>query len=138
MAVTFDEIQPGRSYTRRELASLWGYSGVEAINRGVVTPANGCTIILFVTTEKRPKDTPYQNRLVGDLLLWEGPSDHFAEDRMLDHVRRGDEIHVFHREAHRDAFTYVGPMSLYCAQRFEDRPSRFVFQAAADGMAGRA
>lgn len=129
---------PGRAYTRHELAAVWGYGGVEAISRGVVTPANDNKIVLFVTSKKRPEDTQYQDRLVGDVLLWEGPNDHFAEDRMLDHARRGDEIHVFYRDAHRDAFTYLGPMILYCAQRFDDRPSRFVFQALADGREGRA
>lgn len=34
-------------------------------------------------------------------------------------------------EEHRDPFTYVGSMTLYCGQRFMERPSRFVFQKAA-------
>jgi putative restriction endonuclease len=131
--VSFHSLRPGDEYTRHDLAKAWGYAGIEAISRGVVTPAGDNKIILFVTKRKRPEDIQYRDELVGNVLLWEGPNDHFAEDRMINHVERGDQIHVFYREEHRDAFTYVGPMTLYCGQRFADRPSRFVFQTAAVG-----
>jgi putative restriction endonuclease len=131
MPVSFDSLQPGGEYTRHELAKLWGYAGIEAISRGVVTPANDNKIILFVTRRKRPEDVQYRDDLVGGILLWEGPNDHFAEDRIICHTEREDEIHVFYRDEHRDHFSYVGPVSLYCGQRFTDRPSRFVFQTTA-------
>jgi len=131
MPVSFDSLKQGHEYTRHELAKAWGYAGIEAISRGVVTPANDNKIILFVTRRKRAEDTQYRDDLVGSVLLWEGPNDHFAEDRMFDHMENGDEIHVFYREEHRDPFTYVGPMTLYCGQRLTGCPSRFVFQAVA-------
>jgi len=131
MPVSFESLKPGGEYTRHELAQTWGYAGIEAISRGVVTPANDNKIVLFVTRRKRAEDTQYRDDLVGSVLLWEGPNDHFAEDRMINHAENGDEIHVFYREEHRDRFTYVGPMTLYCGQRLTDRPSRFVFQSAA-------
>lgn len=131
MPVSFHSLKPGDEYTRKELAKLWGYVGIQALARGVVTPVNDNKVILFVTRRKRPGDTQYRDDMVGSVLLWEGPQDHFAEDRIINHAEGGDEIHVFFRDEHRDAFTYVGPMSLYCGQRFIDRPSRFVFQSAA-------
>jgi hypothetical protein len=131
MPVSFESLKQGSEYTRHELAKAWGYAGIEAISRGVVTPANDNKIVLFVTRRKRAEDTQYRDDLVGSVLLWEGPNDHFAEDRMINHAENGDEIHVFYREEHRDRFTYVGPMTLYCGQRLTDRPSRFVFQSAA-------
>lgn len=131
MPVSFKALELGRQYTRHELAKLWGYAGIEAISRGVVTPANDNKIILFVTKSKRPGDTQYRDDLVGHVLLWEGPNDHFAEDRIIDHAEGGDEIHVFYRDEHESPFTYVGEMNLYCGQRLTGRPSRFVFQAAA-------
>jgi len=131
MPVSFESLKQGGDYTRHELAKAWGYAGIEAISRGVVTPAKDNKIILFVTRRKRPEDIQYRDDLVGSVLLWEGPNDHFAEDRMFNHEENGDEIHVFYREEHRDPFTYVGPMTLYCGQRLTDRPSRFVFQASA-------
>lgn len=135
MPVSFGSLEIGGEYTRHALATLWGYAGIQALARGVVTPANDNKIVLFVTRTKRPGDTQYRDDLVGGVLLWEGPNDHFAEDRVLGHRDAGDEIHVFFRDEHKDAFTYVGPMVLYCGQRFTDRPSRFVFQTASASVA---
>lgn len=131
MRVSFHSFTVGGKYTRPQLAELWGCQGHEALSRGVVTPAGDNKIILFVTREKRPGDTPYHNDLVGSVLLWEGPEKHIEDDRVIAHQTAGDEIHVFYRVKHEDPFTYVGQMTLYCAQRFELQPSRFVFQAAA-------
>jgi hypothetical protein len=129
--MSFETLQRGGEYTRHELAQAWGYAGIEAISRGMVTPANDNKIILFVTRRKRAEDIQCRDELVGSVLLWEGPNDHFAENRMFDHVENGDEIHVFYREEHRDPFIYVGPVTLYCGQRLADRPSRSVFQTVA-------
>ena len=128
MAVSFAQIQRGQTYTRGDLASMWGYAGTEALSRGVVTPRDDNKIVLFVTLDKRPGDEQYEDELVGDVLLWEGPNDHFAEDRMLAHAQSTDEVHLFYRVQQRDAFTYAGQFVLYSCQRFTDRPSRFVFR----------
>jgi hypothetical protein len=129
MPVSFAQVQRGQTYTRGDLASLWGYAGTEALSRGVVTPREDNKIILFVTLDKRPGDEQYEDELVGDVLLWEGPNDHFAEDRMLAHAQSGDEVHLFYRVQQRDSFTYAGQFVLYCCQRFTDCPSRFVFRS---------
>jgi hypothetical protein len=118
MVVSFANIQIGSTYTRYELAALWGYAGIAAISRGVVTPQDDDKIILFVTRKKRKGDAQFHDDLVGSVLLWEGPNDHFAEERMLNHQQTGDPIHVFYRDLHEDPFTYVGPMTMYCGQRF--------------------
>jgi putative restriction endonuclease len=131
MPISFGNILVGNAYTREELATLWGYAGIEAISRGVVTPKDDNKIVLFVTRNKRPEDTQYRDDLVGSILLWEGPRDHFAESRILDHNSRGDEIHLFYREEHRGSFVYRGLFQLYCGQVFSDHPSRFVFQSQA-------
>lgn len=129
MPVSFAQVQRGQTYTRGDLARLWGYAGTEALSRGVVTPREDNKIVLFVTLDKRIGDEQYEDELVGDVLLWEGPNDHFAEDRMLDHTHSGDEVHLFYRIRHQDAFTYGGQFVLYCCQRFTNRPSRFVFRS---------
>jgi len=131
MLVSFDSVHVGGHYTRPELARLWGYKGHEALCRGVVTPAGDNKIILFVTREKRPEDVQYHDDLVGSVLLWEGPNNHVEDDRVINHRKAGDEVHVFFRVEHDDPFTYVGQMALYCAQRLTTEPSRFVFQGAA-------
>jgi hypothetical protein len=128
MAVSFASMTIGDTYSRYDLAKLWGYAGVEAISRGVVTPRDDNKIILFVTLNKHPDAEQYDDELVGSVLLWEGPNDHFAEERMLAHRQTGDQVHLLYRQEHRDEFTYAGQLMLYCCQRFTDRPSRFVFR----------
>lgn len=74
MPVTFDNIEQGKTYSRQDLAQLWGYAGYQAIARGVVTPKGNNKIILFVTKEKQRGAEPYQDELDGDVLVWDGPT----------------------------------------------------------------
>jgi hypothetical protein len=126
--VSFAEIVVGQSYSRPQLAAMWGYASHEALSRGVVTPKEDNKIILFVTREKQVSAEQYEDELVDHILLWEGPNDHFAEDRMLEAGRTGDQVHLFYRERHHSDFTYIGQLSLYCCERLTDGPSRFVFR----------
>jgi hypothetical protein len=125
--VTFDRIIVGETYSRNALAALWGYAGFEAIARGVVTPAKDNKIILFVTGIKREHDEQYQDALVDGILRWEGPNDHYAEQRMIDSAQSGDEVHLFYREQHNLDFTYHGQLTIQGARRHVDRPSLFTF-----------
>lgn len=125
--VTFDKIESQKRYSRRSLAALWGYAGYEAIARGVVTPANDCRIILFVTGSKRDQDTQYVDAIADGMLHWDGPNDHFGEQRILKAATTGDEIHLFFREIHRADFIYYGKVAVKSAELFTNRPSRFVF-----------
>ncbi len=125
--VTFDRINLDGTYTRNTLAELWGYAGFEAIARGVVTPANDNKIILFSTGNKRDHDEPYHDALSGGVLDWDGPNDHYAEQRMVDAAQAGDEIHLFFRDEHHAEFTYHGQLRVQAVTRHTDRPSRFTF-----------
>ena len=128
MPVTFDRIAKGETYSRPRLAGMWGYSGYEALARGVVTPRDTHFIILFVTEDKQPFQEQYSDRLNGDVLHWEGPTDHFAEERMVNASDNRDEIHVFHRLRHHSDFTYLGKAKIIEVQRLGHRPSRFTFR----------
>ena len=127
MPVVFDEITVGQCYSRHDLVRIWGYGGVEAISRGVVTPKDDNKIILFVTQEKHPDAKQYDDELADSVLLWEGPNDHFAEERMIDR-RTSDEVHLFYRNTATDEFTYMGQLSLWCCERVTNAPSRFAFR----------
>ncbi|MFZ4789836.1 MAG: hypothetical protein ACOYMW_02860 [Candidatus Competibacteraceae bacterium] len=81
MPVIFENIKISQTYSRHQLAELWGYAGVQALQRGVVTPHNDNKIILFVTEDKLPSATQYNDRFSDNKLEWEGPNDHFAEQR---------------------------------------------------------
>lgn len=123
----FEKIRKGGSYSRPWLAELWGYASFHAIARGVVTPQGENKIILFVTEEKQAFQEQYQDKLHANTLSWEGPTDHFAEQRMIAAASTGDEIHLFHRERHHTDFTYVGQLSVQSHQLHAGRPSTFVF-----------
>lgn len=126
MKVSFADIEIGKEYTRPELAEHWGYKSWEALARGVVTPAGTNLIVLFVTAEKQRSLQGYADALDGDTLTWEGPTDHFAEDRMVNHTARGDEVHLFFRDIHHAPFRYRGRLEVLAAERAADKPSRFL------------
>jgi hypothetical protein len=128
MPVIFDQIAVGSSYSRNTLAHLWGYADFHALARGVVTPRNDNKIILFVTHEKQSGHEQYDDELSDKTLHWEGPTDHFAEQRMLDAVDSGDEIHLFYRIRHHEDFEYFGLLEVATCEKHTDRPSKFVFR----------
>ena len=130
MRVSFQDIRRGETYSRPKLAEMWKYRGFQALARGVITPKNEDVIVLFVTEEKQSFQEQYRDLLSGNTLHWEGPTDHFAEDRMTNAHASGDTIHVFHRKRHHSDFTYLGRACVieYVDGRGSDSPSRFVFR----------
>ena len=128
MAISFRSLTIGTEYSRHELANEWGYQSFHAIARGVVTPQDDNKIVLFVTREKQASAEQYDDHISDERLYWEGPTDHFAEDRMVPASSAGNEIHLFYRERHHTDFIYYGRIEARSCDRYLDRPSRFVFQ----------
>lgn len=127
MPISFAKVIKGSSYSRQTLAELWGYTSFHAIARGVVTPRGDNKIVLFVTEEKQSSAEQYADRLSGNTLEWEGPTDHFAEDRMFNAEENGEEIHLFHRERHHSDFIYCGRLRVMSHSLHGNRPSHFKF-----------
>ena len=123
MPISFAKITKDSGYSRQTLAKLWGYTSFHAIARGVVTPRNDNKIILFVTEEKQSSAEQYSDRLSDNTLEWEGPTDHFAEDRMLNAEANGEEIHLFHRKRHHSDFTYCGRLKVMSHALHGNRPA---------------
>lgn len=132
MDLPFTQIKVGSAYTRSGLASLWGYEDYHAIARGVVTPRDSNKIILFVTQEKQHHLVQYHDNLANGVLEWDGPEDHWAEERMTASPRSVDEIHLFYRLKHHEPFIYIGQLLLESFKKYIDRPSRFVFSTVDD------
>ena len=128
MPVSFESIKIGEVYSRNFLAKTWGYAAYQALARGVVTPKGDSKIILFVTADKQEWIQQYTDKLQGDVLIWEGPNDHFAEGRMLNVKDSGEEIHLFFRARHHTDFTYYGKIEVEGATIESKRPSRFTFR----------
>src|SRR5688500_6411945 len=100
MAFDPKALELGKLYARTELYPLWGYAGVEAISRGVITPRRSKYIILFVTRQKQQSLTQYQDFISGDYLHWEGEKAHGSDSRVARAAEHGDEIHLFYRDIH--------------------------------------
>ncbi|MEZ4422312.1 MAG: HNH endonuclease [Gemmatimonadota bacterium] len=132
MPFTLDVLELGRLYTRPELARLWGYQGFEAISRGVVTPADSATIVLFVTREKQQSLTQYRDFISGDRLYWEGQKRHGTDDRIARAHESGEQIHLFYRDVHHTPFRYYGQLLATRFVRKRDKPSEFTFQLVHD------
>ena len=125
-----DDLILSQSYTRPELAKLWGLGGIQGINRGVYTPANQRVIFLFVTRIKQSCLTQYNDYLDEDLLFWEGENGHGSDERIAAASTKGEEIHLFYRERHHSDFIYHGKVILAHWSRRTDAPSEFVFKVA--------
>jgi hypothetical protein len=132
MGVSFAEILVGQTYSRNGLAPLWGYESFHALARGVVTRAEDNKFILFMTQQKERHSEQYADKLEENRLYWMGPSDHFAEDRILSACTTGDEIHLFYRERHRQDYTYMGRVNVVGCEQLTDRPSQFLFKVRQD------
>lgn len=124
----FQNLKVGTKYSRKQLAQEWGYKSYQAIARGVVTPRGLNKIILFVTEDKQKGSKQYEDRIDDEVLYWEGPTDHYAEDRMVLSLNNDDEIHLFYRDRHHSDFIYYGQVDVANADRFNDRPSRFTLR----------
>lgn len=127
MSISFTKVKREATYSRQTLAELWGYASFHAIARGVVTPRDDNKIVLFVTEEKQSSAEQYVDRLSGNTLDWEGPTDHFAQDRMIEAEANGEEIHLFHRARHHSEFVYCGRLKVSSYVLHTDRPSHFKF-----------
>lgn len=127
MPISFRNIVIGKAYTRPQLADIWGLGGPQAIARGVFTPANANIIILFVTHDKRDDSTPYDDHILGDVLYWEGEKGHANDNRIANAHVNADEVHLFYRDHHRDAFIYKGLLTLIQFKEKKDKPSEFQF-----------
>ena len=127
MKISFDDLRVGEAYDRPFLADLWGYSGFQALSRGVVTPSGTNYIILFVTKEKQGALTQYDDYLDGSTLRWEGELGHGTDERIVKAAHTGSEVHLFYRDIHHSPFTYYGQVILQDFKLKADAPSQFAF-----------
>lgn len=80
---------------------------------------------MFVTYDKPDYIEQYKDELKDGILYWEGPTDHFAEDRMINAQQFGEEIHVFYRERHHSDFIYEGKFIIVDHSVNANKPSKF-------------
>lgn len=128
MPITFDAIVRGGAYDRPELAKRWGYKAHSAISKGIVTPANGDKIVLFVTKEKQKAFVQYADSFDGEVLHMEGEKNHRADTGLMNAAKQGKEVHLFFRKRHHSPFIYYGQVRLTDHKVLSDTPSKFTFR----------
>lgn len=132
MAVSFSAMRIGDAYSRKELATAWGYKSQDALRRGVITPAGSRTIVLFVTLDKTAEMTNYRDRLVGDTIEWEADNQLHTLKRITSNIfEPQDEIHLLLRQKKPGRFTYLGrlkPLSVVRIQANGRENGRFLMR----------
>jgi len=118
----------GKAYDRPELARLWKLEGWQALARGIVTPRDSNTIILFVTAKKQQCMEQYKDSLNNDTLDMEGESNHLHDERLAKSREAGDTVLLFFREYHHAPFVYYGQVDLIDWRQRQGAPSCFSFK----------
>ena len=116
-----------RNYSRQEIAEVLGVQR-KAIERGVFTPKGRKSIYLFVTREKQRSQTQYKDRILDDILIWEGERMHGNDKRIVSAAGKRDEISLFFRAKHHQPFVYFGQIHLQTYELRTDQPSYFTFR----------
>lgn len=85
------------------------------INNGVYQPTGTNMVFLFVNEKKEKYATPYDDRLLGEILEWDGQKSGRTDKKVIKHREEGLDLLVFYRE-HRHkypdyAFLFLGTAS---------------------------
>lgn len=108
---TSSHLEQGNLYTRKELQEKFEIKDA-TIFTGVFKPKNHDSIWIFVTEQKTPDRTQYEDSLKGDVLRWEGQKSGRKDDLITKHKILDLELVVFYRkrkyEHQNAAFRYEG------------------------------
>lgn len=126
---TSDSLKVGELYTREALKQEFRIKDA-TIYTGIFQPKGHDSVWLFVTEEKTPDRTQYQDRLDGDDLYIEGQESGRKDKLLIEHENGGLEIVLFFRKTRFEhdgaAFRYEGRFR-YQGHR-GTRPAKFHFR----------
>lgn len=119
----------GKTYSRGELKALFDVRDA-SINNGTFHVKPYRSVWLFMTENKTPDRTQYQDALVGDELRMEGQTEGKTDRLIREHVSLGLELLLFYRKSKKEhphgAFVYEGPFRYVSHEGA--RPTRFILQ----------
>jgi hypothetical protein len=122
-----DYLEKSSTYSRKELQQLFRITDA-TINTGVFQPKGHSSIWLFVTKNKTPDRTAYNDDFDGQILNFEGQLEGRTDNKIINHLSDGNELLVFYRDRKNEysnyAFKYLGKF-LYVSHS-GDKPKRFV------------
>jgi len=104
---TSGQLKVGESYTRARLAHEFGVKDA-TLNTGVFRPKGHDSVWLFVTESKPKNRTQYEDRLVGDVLRWQGQVSGRTDLLIVKHAAEDLELLLFYRVRADQPFRYEG------------------------------
>lgn len=128
---TSEQLHVDGLYSRNELREQFDISDA-TINTGIFQPQGHESVWLFITEEKTADRTQYEDRLDGDDLYFEGQMRGRTDPLIREHVERGLELLLFHRQKKDEhpnyAFRYEGVFRYLSDEGSE--PTRFHLRRA--------
>jgi uncharacterized protein DUF3883 len=124
-----DALTIGHIYTRQDLRARFSISDA-TINNGVYPRRGDDSVWLFVTEDKTPDRTQFQDLLVGDTLYWDGQLSGRTDGLIIEHEARGQTLAVFYRKSRYEftgaGFRYEG--HFHYVEHSGQKPAHFVFE----------
>lgn len=109
---TSESLVVGEIYTRKELQEMFGIKDA-TIRTGTFRPKGHDSVWMFVTENKTPDRTQYQDLLENDTLLWDGQMMGRTDHWIIGHDEQGMELLLFYRKSKSEypgaGFRYEGP-----------------------------
>lgn len=121
----------GNIYARNNLREMFEISDA-TLNNGVFHFKERREVWLFITENKSADREQYVDKLVGDILYWQGQRMGRTDLLIIDHKRAGDNLLVFYRRAKYEfegaGFRYEGVFNY--VSHSGSRPTNFVLRRA--------
>jgi len=128
-------LQVGQVYTRDQLRERFDIADA-TLDTGIFQPKGFNSVWLFVTETKTPDRTQYEDRLVGDVLHWQGQTSGRKDKFVIEHKRRELELLLFYRRAKyehaRAGFRFEGVFEY--VSHAGANPSSFVLRRKLEGI----
>lgn len=128
-------LRQGDVYTRVQLRELFSIGRDSTLNNGIFQPRDYDSIWLFVTENKTIDRTPYEDKLDGHTLYWDGQQQGRTDEKIIEHAGRGLELLVFYRTSKSQypeaGFRYEGQFEY--VSHSGAHPTHFILQRVAMG-----
>lgn len=126
-----DSLELMKIYSREELKELFQITGA-SINNGIFKPKGTSSIWLFITENKTPDMTQYNDYFDGEILQFDGQKMGRTDNLIVNHQSEGNEIIVFYRKNKREysnyGFKYLG--EFYYQSHIPGEPTHFTLSPA--------
>lgn len=126
----------GALYTRAQLKELFGITDA-ALYNGIFRPKGYASVWIFLTGEKQADRTPYEDRIEGEYVYFEGQTKGKTDRLIVEARSAGHELLLFYRPSKyaygREAgaaFRYYGPIEYVSHEG--SRPTRFTCRFATE------